>query len=484
MLILILLILPLVTGLGLVLFPSISSATAKLVSKAVSILSLVVSFFGASQLAKGNLTLLTYQKTWLAGQNINFSFEADGISMVLLLLTGILVPVIIHLAGAYNYKQNALLYGLILFTQFALTGVFTAKDIFLFYFFFEISLVPVYFLALKWGGTDASKITFRMFVYTIFGSLIMLAALIYLYSKGQTAAITDLAITAKALPANINTFLFVAFMLAFAIKMPLFPMHTWQPEAYAESPSPATSLLAGLLSKMGVYGLIRIALPLAPIGWANLKMVFIILAIIGLIYGSIIAIKQNKLKYILAYSSFAHMGLMAAGVLTGSMAGLQGAIVQMFAHGINVVGLFYVVKILENRTGMRSLESLGGLSQKAPKLTVVFVIFMLGSVALPLTNGFPGEFLLLKSVFDYHHILGGFAGITIILGAVYMLRMIQKSMFGTLSVQNENIADLSFGEMSVLYPLVFLVIFLGVHPNLILNLTAGSIENIFALINF
>ncbi len=474
MLILILLLLPLITAIAIAVIPGISGQLSKNIGGGISLVNFLIFIYGLIQFQKGDTVLLDYSHVWLSNANINFSLSADGISQVLLGLVTFITMVVIHIAGSFDYKQSSLLYILILLTESALIGVFTATDIFLFYFFFEISLIPVYFLALKWGGENAPKITFRMFVYTIFGSLLMLSAIIFLYTKGQTASIQELAITGKALPKNVNILLFLAFIVAFGIKMPMFPFHTWQPDAYTESPTPATILLAALLSKMGVYGLLRIALPLAPIGWNQLGIYIVILAIFGLIYGSIIAIKQNNLKKILAYSSFAHMGLMAAGILTGNLSGTQGAVIQMLAHGINVAGLFYIVKIIQDRTGSRNLEGLGGLSQKAPVLTVLFMIVLLGSVALPLTNGFVGEFLLLKSVFDYNNTLGVIAGLTIIFGAVYMLRMMQKAMFGQLLPANENILDVNKSELMVLVPICLLVILFGMFPNLILNSTVEA----------
>jgi NADH-quinone oxidoreductase subunit M len=273
------------------------------------------------------------------------------------------------------------------------------------------------------------------------------------------------------LPATAQYLLFAGFVLAFAIKMPLFPFHTWQANAYSESPTAATMLLGGLLSKMGVYGLIRLVLPFSPMGVKEYGLFVLTLGVVGLIYGSIVAVKENNLKRLLAYSSFAHIGLMAAGVLSGTLEGMQGAMFQMMAHGVNTVGLFFVVKIIFERTGVRSLESLGGLSQDAPRLSIYFMIILLGSVALPLTNGFVGEFLLLKGVFDSHTLLGVIAGISIILGAVYMLRLFQKSMFGEKQDSGQTIKDVSGSESVVLLVISVLVLIMGVFPNYILKMS-------------
>jgi NADH-quinone oxidoreductase subunit M len=276
--------------------------------------------------------------------------------------------------------------------------------------------------------------------------------------------------------------LFWAFFIAFSIKMPVLPFHTWQPDAYSESPTPATMLLSGLLSKMGVYGLIRIMLPLAPIGVANWGLIGMILSVAGLIYGSIIAIQQNNIKRLIAYSSFAHMGLMAAGVLSGTLNGIQGALLQMVAHGINAVGLFFIVKIIYDRTNTRDLGALGGITQKTPALSIYFMIIMLGSVALPLTNGFVGEFLLLKSVYDKNAWIGAIAGLTIILGAVYMLRLMQRSMFGESNEVTAKFKDVSGSEIAVLFPIAAMVLLMGFFPNIFLKITEPAVNSILQMI--
>jgi NADH-quinone oxidoreductase subunit M len=237
-------------------------------------------------------------------------------------------------------------------------------------------------------------------------------------------------------------------------------------------------LLSGLLSKMGVYGLLRILLPLAPLGVSNYGFIIVILSIIGLIYGSIIAIQQDSIKRLIAYSSFAHMGIMAGAVLTQTQVGIQGAIFQMVAHGFNVVGLFFIAKIIFERTGSRSLNTLGGIAQKAPMLSVAFMILVLGSVALPLTNGFVGEFLMLKSLFDYNAIYGSIAGLSVIFGAVYMLRVFQKTMFGPLNDKYSSFQDLNTSELMVLIPIVIIVVVTGVFPNLILSISKPFAESL------
>ena len=428
-----------------------------------------------------------FDYAWIGPLGIRFSAGIDGISVLLVLLTGLLVPFIVLSTFDRNYSRPSAFYALMLYMQAALMGVFTARDGFLFYLFFEAALIPIYFLAAMWGGANRVPVTFKFFVYTIFGSLFMLVALVYLYY--QTPAIAGAAhssaITAfynlNLTPAAEN-WVFWAFFIAFAIKMPIFPFHTWQPDTYVESPTPATMLLAGIMLKMGVYGLIRFILPIVPMGVETWGKTAILLSVIGIIYGAVIAIRQRDMKRLIAYSSFSHVGLMAAGVFSQTETGLQGALVQMLAHGINVVGLFFVADIIFSRTKTNQLDQLGGITQSTPKLTVFFMIMLLGSVALPLTNGFVGEFLLLHGVFSYNHYLGLAAGFTIIFGAVYMLRMFQKSMFGQTSTRTTSFADLTNTESWVFIPLVFMVFWIGIYPHSFLKVTEPAVTSLMKYI--
>jgi len=424
---------------------------------------------------------------WIASAGISFAGAIDGISLLLVMLTAFLTPLIILSTFRQPYKNASTFYALILFMQSALMGVFTATDAFLFYLFFEAALIPIYFLAAVWGGENRIQVTFKFFVYTIFGSLFMLVALVYLYyqttaGQGHTSDIS--AFYKLALDAHKQGYIFWAFFIAFAIKMPLFPFHTWQPDTYTESPTPATMLLAGIMLKMGIYGVIRFILPIVPLGLQTWGKTAIVLSVIGIVYGSIIAVQQRDMKRLIAYSSFAHVGLMAAGVFSQTLSGVQGALIQMLAHGINVVGLFFIVEIIFSRTKTRNIEQLGGITQRTPNLTVYFMILVLGSVALPLTNGFVGEFLLLRGIFESNIWLGAVAGTTIILGAVYMLRLFQKSMFGNKSSFTEHFADLSFSERAVLMPLVVMVFWMGLYPNFFLKLTEPAVSNLLQMIHY
>jgi len=276
----------------------------------------------------------------------------------------------------------------------------------------------------------------------------------------------------------------LAFFLAFAVKMPVFPFHTWQPDTYVVAPTGGTMLLSGIMLKMGVYGAIRWMMPMAPEAWASLAPVFMTLSVIGIVYGSLIAVKQTDIKRLIAYSSISHVGLIAAGVFAWNTAGLQGSLIQMLNHGINVVGLFYVVDIIERRLGTRTLQEMGGIAKSAPTFATLFMIILLGAVAVPLTNGFPGEFLLLKGVWEYNHLLGAVAGLTIIFGAVYMLRAYGLAMFGPTTAATAQFAPLDWREKLVLGVIAGLVLVLGFFPNTILYLTEGSVHQLMSLVQF
>jgi len=425
-----------------------------------------------------------FKAEWLPTLGIYYSLGIDGISLILLILTGIIVPVIVLSQLDNKADRPSSFYGLILLMQAGLMGVFMARDGVLFYLFWEAALIPVYFLSGIWGESRKVAVTFKFFIYTIFGSLFMLLALIYLYmhtpvSGGfHSADIMDLYQAGRNLDATTQGFIFWGLFIAFAIKMPIFPFHTWQPDTYTESPAAATMLLSGIMLKMGIYGVIRWLLPVVPTALVQWGPSAITLSVIGIIYGSIIAIRQRDTKRLVAYSSFAHVGLMSAAVFSLSPSGLSGAVIQMLAHGINVVGLFIVIEIIQQRTGSRDIESLSGISQKNIALTVFFGILMLGSVALPLTNGFPGEFLMLKGVFEYNTYLGAAAGITIILGAVYMLRFFQSIMFGPKGSYTDQITALSFGEGASLFILCCLVFWMGFYPNSFFHLIEPSVNSL------
>lgn len=432
---------------------------------------------------------------WITSIGVHFNVALDGISMVLVLLTTLLVPVIILSGFEKKYENPSLFYTLVLFMQMALVGVFVARDGFLFYVFWELALIPIYFICLLWGGENRGKITFKFFVYTLAGSLFMLAALILLYvhtpitEAGTHSFSIEMLYNAghHALNETQQALVFWAFFLAFAIKMPVFPFHTWQPDTYVTAPTQGTMLLSGIMLKMGTYGVLRWMLPMTPAALETWGPWVIGLSIISVVYASCMAIVQKDFKRLIAYSSIAHVGLIAAGlfafdVKSGNTEGLTGAIMQMFAHGINVVGLFFIADIILSKTGTREMSRLGGIRNVSPQFAALFLIVLLGSVALPLTNGFVGEFLLLNGVYQYSGWACAIAGLTVILGAVYMLRSYQVVMLGETNSVTAGFSPLTGNEKTVLIIVCAAVLVFGVYPKPLLDIMQNDVSELATFI--
>jgi len=410
---------------------------------------------------------------------IEFIHGLDGLSMLLVLLTTFLFPLIIYSGfGSGVYRRNSF-YALIMLMEMALVGVFTSTDVLLFYVFWELALIPIFFLAILWGGQNARAITLKFFLYTLVGGLLMLVAIVYIYVQTPGDHSFAYAEFYKViLTPRSQKWLFLAFFLAFAIKIPIFPFHTWQPDLYFTAPTQGTMLLAGIMLKMGVFGLFRFVMPMFPDVLIDFGLYAIILSVTGIVYASIIAIRQNELKRLIAYSSLAHVGLIAAGVFTMTVNGMEGAMIQMISHGVNIVGLFFCYEIIVRRTKTGNISSLGGIASKAPVFAGFFMVIMLGSISLPLTNSFIGEFLLLQGVFQFNGYLAAVAGLTIILGAVYMLWMYQRTMYGEVKEATAGFTDLTRQEIIALVPVVVIILWIGVYPHMFLQLAEPAVKSI------
>jgi len=356
-------------------------------------------------------------------------------------------------------------------------------DAFLFYIGWEAALIPIYFICAIWGGKDKIRVNMKFFVYTIAGSLFMLLGIIYLYLQNPAHNFDIDAFYALSLDPVQQGWIFWSFFIAFAIKMPVFPFHTWQPDTYTEAPAAGTMLLAGIMLKMGIYGVIRWLLPIVPAGVQEWGTTAIVLSIIGIVYASLIAFTQKDAKRLVAYSSIAHVGLISAGIFALNTQGMQGAMIQMLSHGINVVGLFFVLDIIYSRMKTNTISELGGIAKVAPKLAIAFLIIVLGTVALPGTNGFIGEFLLLMGVYQFNIWAVVFAGLTIIFGAVYMLRMYQQVMLGKTNELTIGFTDIKGTEQLVLIIICVLIIVLGVYPKPILHLSEASVQQLLEQVN-
>lgn len=446
-----------------------------------SIIEFAVSFVIAILFEATERTQFVVNYPWIESLGINFYLGIDGISLLLVLLTTFLTPLIVLSTFKHQYENAGAFYGLVLFMEMALVGVFCALDGFLFYIFWEMALVPIYFICLRWGGVNRGAVTLKFFIYTLAGSLLMLVGLLYLYFQtpgNHSFAIDALYNAGRNLPANEQGWIFWAFFLAFAIKMPVFPFHTWQPDTYHTAPTPGTMLLSGIMLKMGIYGLIRWLIPVVPAGVERWDSTALTLSVVGIVYASLLAIIQKDLKRLIAYSSIAHVGLISAGIFTLESIGMQGAMIQMLSHGIVIVGLFYAIDIIISRTATQEIASLGGIRNHAPIFTSALIVIVLGSVALPLTSGFVGEFLLINAVFQYNAYSGAFAGTTMILGAVYMLRSFQSTMLGESNAVTKVFADLDDHEKWVLYPIVIAVVLIGIFPGPLMNISEAAVESL------
>ena len=452
----------------------------------VSLFTLFISIAG-NTFAKSP-DQLQFTASWMGSLGSSFSLRMDGLSQILTLLTAIAYPIIFLATWKTEYKRPNNFFALMLLTQAGLIGVFTAMDALLFYFFWELALIPVYFLCSAWGGERRIQVTFKFFIFTFTGSILMLIGLLYLYFQTSDRSFSIESFYALKLSDNTQSWLFWLLFIAFAIKMPLFPFHTWQPDTYEQSPTAVTMVLSGIMVKMGVYGVLRWVLPVLPsasYAWGDVVMS---LAVIGIIYASIIAIQQDDLKRLIAYSSIAHIGIMAAAIFAESKSGMQGVMMQMFNHGINIIGLWIVVELIERQFKTRKLSELGGIGQKAPVLTMLLVIIAFANISLPLTNAFVGEFMMFNGIWastitKYNIVFTALAALSIILGAVYTLRMVQQVFYGSTNRITATGHDIYANEKTVLSVLVLLIVVLGVYPQPLLNLTNGFTDNLLQAIN-
>jgi NADH-quinone oxidoreductase subunit M len=406
----------------------------------------------------------SYNRPWIPELGTDFHVMLRGTGKILCLLTAFAFPLIFAATSNKNRKDEKAFYSLMLLSQAGLMGVFVAADALLFYFFWELALIPVYFLASRWGGEKRIAATFKFFIYTFIGSILMLVAIIYLFNKTADNSFSIESFYRLQLSVKEQYWLFALFFIAFAIKMPIFPFHTWQPDAYEQSPTPVTMVMSGIMVKMGLFGIMQWLLPVMPQAAADASFAIIVFCVIGIVYASLIAIRQDDLKRLIAYSSIAHMGLMCAALFTQTEMGNKGVLIQMFSHGINIIGLWLVVDIIESRTGIRKMSQLGGLAQKSPWLAIMLVVIALANIALPLTNAFVGEFLMFNALFRYNIWIAVFAGTGIILAAVYTLNMIQKVFFGEAGKDAVAVGDVSWNEKIVLIIIVLFILVMGIYP--------------------
>ena len=472
MIALLLILTPLVAGL-LVFFLKQGSAAKNLAlvsSIAILALALVAVFAPVSPV---------YDASWLTNLGSRFTLKMDGMGKMLCLLTAIAYPLVFAAVYKNDYKNPAAFFGLMLLTQAGLMGVFLAADALLFYFFWELALIPVYFLCSLWGGEKRIAVTFKFFIYTFIGSLLMLVGILYVYFHTADQSFAMESFYKVNLSAHQQSYIFWLFFVAFAIKMPIFPFHTWQPDTYEQSPTATTVIMSAIMVKMGLFAIVRWLLPIFPEASVQFANVIIVLSVIGMLYASLIAIRQDDLKRLIAYSSIAHIGLMCAALFTHNRTAMDGVMIQLFNHGINVIGLWILADLIEQKLGTRKLSELGGLAQKAPAMAILLVVMALANVALPLTNAFIGEFLMFNGLFQFNVYMAAVAGISIILAAVYTLNMVQKIIYGEVNAVTANAVDLTFNVKLVLVIIALVIIVFGVFPQPLIDLTKDSAAGLF-----
>ncbi len=414
------------------------------------------------------------QVDWMGG-GISYHMGVDGISVLFVVLSAFLMPFCI-LASWVSVEKRVKEYMIaFLILETLMIGVFCALDLFLFYVFFEASLIPMFIIIGVWGGKRRVYASLKFFLYTLLGSVLMLIAIMAMYWQAGTMNIVEL--LKYDFPAGMQTWLWLAFFASFAVKMPMWPVHTWLPDAHVEAPTAGSVILAGILLKLGGYGFIRFSLPMFPLASADFAPFIFALSVIAIIYTSLVAMVQEDMKKLIAYSSVAHMAYVTMGIFAANEQGLQGAIFQMLSHGIVSGALFLCVGVIYDRMHTREIAAFGGLVNNMPKYAVAFLIFTMANVGLPGTSGFIGEFLTLFGVFRVNTWVALFATTGVILSAAYALWLYRQVIFGALTKESLKVLlDLSPREKLILYPLVVLTIFFGVYPTPVFNVTAGAVN--------
>ena len=486
------LFLPLV-GVGvLLLSPADHHDFTRRITLAVMVVQLVLTawLYGRFDSTVAGLQFET-QVPWIPGWGVAYQIGLDGYNILLVMLTAFLGPLVV--AGSFTAisKDVKLFYAMVLLIQFAMMGTFLAQDLFLFYVFWETMLIPMFLLIGIWGGDRRIYATIKFFLYTAFGSILMLAALIYLvWTLYKTSGVLSFAfadLVKARLPLDVQTLLLAAFGLSFAIKVPMVPLHTWLPDAHVQAPAAGSVILAGVLLKMGTYGFMKLGFPLFPDATAQFTPALQVLAVVSIVYGACLALVQDDIKKIIAYSSISHLGYVMLGLLSLELVGIQGAVIQMVSHGLIAAGLFLMVGMIYERCHTRELAAYGGLAKVIPVYSVFFLILTLASVGLPTTSGFTGEFLALLGAFKaaWPQHLAGYqlplvmavtAVSGVVLGALYMLRFALTFLYGAAKAPHHPLTDLDGREKAILALIVVAVFALGLFPDEPMRKTEGAAQ--------
>ena len=480
--------LPIAAAIVLAFFPRAADSAIKAFGLFASVVTFIVSLVIVTEFRTGAAGFqLVEMQAWIPQWGINYSLGIDGISLWLVMLTTLLTPVVLLSSWNAIHKHPKEYVISFLVMEAAMIGVFVATDLILFYVFFELTLIPMYLVIGVWGGANRIYAAIKFFLFTIAGSLLMLFGIIYIGFQYQHAtgvmsfAITDLyrvGVTPYA-----QTLLFFAFSLAFAIKVPLFPLHTWLPDAHVEAPTGGSIILAGVMLKMGTYGFLRLVLPYFPEASIRWSWLLIALSVIGIVYGALVAWVQPDMKKLVAYSSVSHLGFCVLGIFAMNQASIEGSILQMINHGLSTGALFLLVGVIYERRHTRLLADYGGIARTMPLFATLFIISVLSSVGLPGLNGFVGEFLILAGSFQTAPVAAIIAATGVILAAIYLLWLVQKVFFGPITnEENKTIKPIAWNEVAAMIPLIILMVWIGVYPKTFLEPMGPSVKRLINVV--
>lgn len=469
---------PILGGLSLLIVPRQQTATIRLMALLVSLIELILCLPVVLLFDKTTyLFQFREHHPWINVLNINYSLGIDGISILFLLLTALIMVLAILVSWESVTDKVQEFFVALLLLEGAMMGVFCAIDLFLFYIFWEAMLIPMFLLIGVWGGPNRIYATIKFFLYTLVGSLLMLVGIILLYQiGGHTFDILKLA--GQSYPLKLQLLLFWAFFAAFAVKVPMWPMHTWLPDAHTEAPTAGSVILAGVLIKMGAYGFLRFSLPILPEATQRMLLPMLILSVIAIVYGALICLAQTDLKRLVAYSSVSHMGFVTLGLFALNPHGLEGGILQMLNHGVVTGALFLAIGMVYERTHTREIAAYGGLASTMPIFAGCFLVFTLAAVGLPGTNGFIGELLILLGGFERQPWTTVVAASGLILGACYMLRLYQRIFFNGVRAEVQGLAELNLREIFTLAPMVLLILWIGLYPQALLGFLHVSVGHL------
>ena len=416
--------------------------------------------------------------SWIPAWNINYKVGVDGISVLFIILVTILSILCVSVSWKAIQTKTKEFYISLLIMETAMIGIFVSLNVFLFYIFWELTLIPMFLLIGVWGGRKRIYAAVKFVLFMLAGSVLMLVGIIVLYNAGGKT-FDILALSRVSYPAGLQLWLFLAFFAAFAVKMPMFPIHTWLPDAHTEAPTAGSVILAGILLKMGAYGFLRISLPMFPDAVKLFFLPMLILSVVAIIYGAYVTLMQKDMKRLIAYSSVSHMGFVTLGIFTLNNTGIEGGILQMINHGIITGALFLCIGMIYERTHTRLIDDYGGLSKTVPVYAVFFTIFVLAAIGLPGMNAFMGEFLILSGTFKANMIIAGLSIIGVVLGAAYMIWLYYRVILNEINLKTKSmLSDLTSREVITLIPLVLLVFFIGVQPEALLSFMHVSVEHL------